>query len=166
MSPETHDTENPSPQTDLAVRRTDDGRLFVHADDGPAPVSLRPCFPWSFPSRYLSLRDKDNRELLLVERIEDLDTESQQALRQALIDSRFTLEITCIHSIDRHFELRNWKVDTTHGPRTFQIKVDDWPRALPGGGIAISDLAGDLYTIEDRDKLDPRSRKLLFAFAD
>ena len=102
----------------------------------------------------------------MVERIEDLDNESAQALNLALDEAEFTLEITKIHSIDRRFELRIWKVDTVHGPRTFEIRIDDWPRVLPNGGLSISDLAGDLYTIPDKEKLDKRSRRLLFSYAD
>ena len=50
--------------------------------------------------------------------------------------------------------------------RTFQTKLDDWPRELPGGGLLIGDVAGDLYQIANRDDLDEKSRKLLWAFAD
>lgn len=149
-----------------AIRRSEDGQLFVHREDEAVPVSTRPCFPWSAPRRFISLRDRDNREVLLVDRIEDLDTESAGALVQALAEAEFTLEITRIHSVDRRFEMRIWKVDTTHGPRTFEIRIDDWPRVLPNGGLAIADLAGDLYTVSDQKQLDERSRRLLFAYAD
>ncbi len=149
-----------------AIRRTEEGQLLVHQEEQPIAVSLRPCFPWSFPESFLSLRDKDGKEVLLIESLESLDSESRSALQDALAESRFTLEIHKIHSIERNFEMRIWKVDTNRGARTFEIRLDDWPRKLPGGGIAIVDLAGDLYTIQDQEQLDPTSRKLLFAYAD
>lgn len=149
-----------------AIRRSQDGQVFVHQDEKAIPVSVRPCFPWSNPRHFVSLRDRKNEEILLVERIEDLDAESAEALTRALAEAEFSLEVTRIRSIERHFELRIWKVDTTHGPRTFEIRIDDWPRVLPDGGLAITDLAGDLYTIKDKSRLDERSRRLLFAYAD
>lgn len=155
-----------SSSENLRIERTPEGQLRVHREGQIIPVMIRPCFPWSASRQFLSLRDRDQAEVLLIEDLEQLSQPEQEAILQALLESEFTLEIRKIHSVTRHFEMRIWKVDTTHGPRTFEIRIDDWPRQLPHGGLAISDLAGDLYTITDQSALDERSRKLLFAYAD
>ena len=36
--------------------------------------------------------------------------------------------------------------------RTFQTRLDHWPCELPGGGLLIRDVAGDLYYIADADR--------------
>ena len=73
-------------------------------------------------------------------------------------------EVTRIRHVDEEVEIRTWKVETRQGPRSFQTKRDDWPRELPSDGFLIRDVAGDLYHVGDTDSLDPRSRKLLWAF--
>ena len=50
--------------------------------------------------------------------------------------------------------------------RSFQTHLDDWPRALPNGGILIRDVAGDLYRIAPPSQMDRKSRELLWAFVD
>jgi hypothetical protein len=145
---------------------TPEGQLIVHKGKTKIPVSLRPCFPWSAPGTFLSLRNAENEEVLLVENLENLESGSRDAVTSALAEAEFTLEISKIHSIERHFEMRAWTVETRHGPRKFQIRIDDWPRRLPNGGLCITDLSGDLYTIRSQEALDDRSRKLLFAYAD
>jgi hypothetical protein len=37
---------------------------------------------------------------------------------------------------------------------------------LPGGGVLIRDVAGDLYHIPAPDRLDRKSRELMYAFVD
>jgi hypothetical protein len=37
---------------------------------------------------------------------------------------------------------------------------------VPGGGIVIRDVAGDLYHVAEPEKLDRRSRTWLWAFVD
>jgi len=63
-------------------------------------------------------------------------------------------------------EIRQWTVETVHGTRSFQTHLDDWPRVLPGGGLLIRDVAGDLYRLPDPYELDRKSRELLWAFVD
>ena len=151
---------------DLELRGTPDGRLIAVVDGAPVAVRLRQCFPWSEPHRHLSLRDAEDREVALVEEPAALaDAESRQALEAALAEAGFVLEVTRIVSIEEEVEIRQWRVETTQGPRSFQTHLDDWPRALPLGGLLLRDVAGDLYRLEPRT-MDARSRELLWAFVD
>jgi len=150
----------------VVLRGGDDGRLFVVVDDVPVAVRLRQCFPWSEPHRHLSLRDDDEREVALVEDPELLDRESRDALDQALVVAGFVLDVTRVLAIDEEVEIRQWTVHTVHGKRTFQTHLDDWPRVLPGGGLLIRDVAGDLYRLAHPKEMDRTSRELLWAFVD
>ena len=151
---------------DLDLRNSGDGRLFVVVDDELVSVRLRQCFPWSEPSRHLSLRDDKEREVALVDDPATLSPASRRALDQALAEAGFVLEVTRVVSIEEEVEIRHWSVETRHGPRTFQTHLDDWPRALPMGGLLIRDVAGDLYRLTDPARMDKRSRELLWAFVD
>ena len=150
----------------LKLRRGADGRLFVIIDDKPVAVRLRQCYPWSEPHRHLSLRDADDREVALIDDPETLAPESRRAVERALADAGFVLEVTRVLDIDEEVEIRQWTVETRQGKRAFQTHLDDWPRVLPGGGLLIRDVAGDLYRLGDPKDMDRKSRELLWAFVD
>ena len=150
----------------LTLRSGDDGRLVAVVDGEAVSVTLRQCFPWSEPHRHLSLRNDEDEEVALVEDPAALDDESRQALERALAEAGFVLDVTRVCSIDEEVEIRHWSVETAQGPRVFQTHLDDWPRALPSGGLLIRDVAGDLYRLASPSSLDRNSRELLWAFVD
>jgi hypothetical protein len=129
-------------------------------------VVVRRCFPWSEPAKFISLRDDENVEIALVEDPAGLDESSRRVLEQALAAAGFVLEVTRVISIEEEIEIRHWKVETRQGGRTFQTRLDDWPRLLPGGGVLIRDVAGDLYHVPAPGELDRKSRELMYAFVD
>jgi hypothetical protein len=153
-------------ETEVRLRSAGDGRLFVVVDGEPVSVRLRQCFPWSEPHRHLSLRDEDDEEVALVDDPATLASESRRALEQALAEAGFVLKVTRVVSIEEEVEIRQWKVETKHGPRSFQTHLDDWPRLLPKGGLLIRDVAGDLYFLPAPQDMDRRSKELLWAFVD
>jgi hypothetical protein len=151
---------------DLRLERGSDGRLLTLRDGQSTPVRPVRCFPWSRPAVYISLRDESNREVAMVEDPAALDPDSRAALELALAEAGFVLQVERVVAIDDELEIRIWKVETRQGARTFQTARDDWPRALPGGSFLVRDVAGDLYLIPASDKLDPKSRRALWAFID
>ena len=151
--------------SDLILRRSS-GRLIAIVDGQAVLVRLRQCFPWSEPNRHLSLRDEDDEEVALVEDPASLEPESRRALDEAVAEAGFVLEVVRVLAIEEEVEIRQWKVETKHGPRSFQTHLDDWPRALPMGGLLIRDVGGDLYLLAAPGQLDRRSKELLWAFVD
>jgi hypothetical protein len=150
----------------LALEWRADGSLWAVRGDEEKAVSVRRCFPWTEPTRHLSLRDPDEEEFAFVRDPADLDARSRAALEAALAVAGFVFEITRVLEIEEEVEIRRWRVETRQGPRTFQTRLDDWPRTLPHGGLLIRDLAGDLYHLADPAALDRQSRELLWAFVD
>jgi hypothetical protein len=148
------------------VERRSDGRLWVIDARGETPVELVRAFPWSAPGRYLSLRDANGEERAFVSDTRLLDRASRAALEAALARAGFVLDIVRVHAVEEDFELRTFAVETEQGPRRFQTPLDGWPRALQDGALVIQDVHGDLYRIRDVRRLDPKSRELLWAFAD
>jgi len=149
----------------IRLRSAADGRLIAVTERGPVTVRVRQCFPWSEPHRHLSLRDAEDKEVALVEDPTTLGAASREALERALAEAGFVLEVTRVVEIEEEVEIRQWTVETRHGPRSFQTHLDDWPRSLPGGGLLIRDVAGDLYRLTVTE-LDKKSRDLLWAFVD
>lgn len=151
---------------DLTLERRADGQLWATLDGAETAVRVHRCFPWSEPARFLSLRDADDEELTLVATLDELEAESRRVLESAMLEAGFVLEVERVVEVDEEVEIRTWKVETRQGPRSFQTRLDDWPTDLPGGGILIRDVAGDLYHIRDPRGLDARSRGWLWAFVD
>ena len=150
----------------LTLERRTDGRLWAARGGRARPVGVRRCFPWSEPARFISLRDDDEEEFAVVSDPAELDARSRLALEEALVQAGFVFAITRVLAIDEEVEIRHWRVETRQGSRAFQTRLDDWPRALPLGGLLIRDVAGDLYLLADPARLDRHSRALLWAFVD
>lgn len=129
-------------------------------------LSVVRCFPWTDPDRFLSLRDKDGKEVAFVADPTELDPDSRRALEQARDESSFVFEIQKVLRVARDIELRVWEVETTSGRRSFQTELEMWPEALPDGGSLVRDITGDLYRLPPAATLDLASRKLLWAFMD
>ena len=136
-----------------------DGRLALQTENGPQAVQISRCFPWTAPRQFLSLRNDDGDELLLVKTLSDLDPDSRELLETEIIRGAGTFQIESIQSLKKEIELRCWEVTTRQGPRSFQTELDEWPRELPDGTFLVEDLFGDLYVIPVLDQLDATSRK-------
>jgi hypothetical protein len=148
------------------LERRCDGQLWLVRDGAASAVRIARCFPWSARARFISLRDDQRRELMLVEDPRTLDAASRDVLEEALIEADFVLEIERISEVDEEIEIRCWRVETSQGARRFQTRRDEWPRTVPGGGVLIRDVAGDLFYIPRPEALDSKSRGLLDVFVD
>jgi hypothetical protein len=151
----------------LRLEQQADGRLWaLRPGAEPRAVGVRRSFPWSEPGRFLSLRDDDGHEVALVREPAELDPASRHALEGAMVEAGFVFDVTAVTAIEEEIEIRDWRVVTRQGARRFQTRLDDWPRALPGGGLLVRDVAGDLYRLPEPGRLDRASRDLLWAFVD
>lgn len=148
------------------LERRRDGQLWLSLDGRSEAVRIARCFPWSAHSRFISLRDDERRELMLIEDPAALDAASRETLEDALVEADFVLEVLRVESVDEEIEIRSWEVETRQGWRRFQTRRDEWPRVVPGGGVLIRDVAGDLYYVREPAELDRKSRELLAVFVD
>ena len=158
--------EGTTPAGELHLERRADGQLWAVRGDSERAVWVRRCFPWSEPARFVSLRDDEEREVALVRDPAELDPASRRVLEEAMAAAGFVFEVTRVTAIEEEVEIRHWRVDTRQGTRSFQTRLDAWPRVLPHGGLLIRDVAGDLYHVRDPAGLDKQSRALLWAFVD
>lgn len=151
---------------DLELWRGSDGQLWAHAAERRVAVRVARCFPWSEPGRHLSLRDADDDEVAWVTDIALLTPASRRALALSLLEVGFVFEVEAVTQVEEEIEIRFFRVRTRQGWRSFQTHRDEWPREMPGGALLIRDVVGDLYYVRAPEELDPKSRKLLWAFMD
>ncbi|MBT3583758.1 MAG: DUF1854 domain-containing protein [Halobacteriovoraceae bacterium] len=133
-------------------------------DQTETEVSVKPCFPWTQPEHFLSLRDDDDNEVFLIEDLQALDFNAIEAVRHSMRPAQFILEINRINSIEEDVELRIFDVETVQGSRIFHTKLEDWPTLLDDGSILIEDLSGDTFKVEGLQRLDQRSQKILSTY--
>ncbi|NIA14305.1 MAG: DUF1854 domain-containing protein [Nitrospiraceae bacterium] len=150
----------------IQVGRDADGQFRARWDGHSAVVRVTRCFPWTDAGRHISLRDDDDDEVALVTQLDELDDESRTMVERALAEAAFVLEITRVDALDEEFEIRQWKVQTKQGARTFQTRRDEWPRRVGDHGLLVREVAGDLFYIDNPEALDSASRRLLSVFLD
>ncbi len=122
---------------ELMLERRADGRLWATRGGTERAVWVRRCFPWSEPARFVSLRDDDQQEFALVRDPADLDAASRGVLEEALVAAGFVFQITRVTAIEEEVDIRHWRVETRQGTRSFQTRLDTWPRVLQHGGLLV-----------------------------
>lgn len=137
------------------------GRLVLHRSgrDDVVDVRLRRAFPWSEPSRLISIRDSEGKELLLVNSLDPLDAGQRSMIERSLGDTSFVPRITAVEDIDLTFGYQQWKVRTDRGRAQFRVQEREDIRFLPDGRFRIKDADGTVYEMVRLDELDADSRR-------
>jgi hypothetical protein len=144
------------------VVRNRAGQLEVHLDGQDAPVAdarVARCFPWSLGDSYVSIRDKDGKELALLKTLDELDPSSRTIVQQELRDKIFNPKIRSIRSYKNEFEVISITAETDRGEVTFQIRSRDDVRVLSDKRALFRDADGNTYELTDLNQLDPTSRR-------
>ena len=136
--------------------------LEIKSGEPVAGIRVVRCFPLTAGDCFIALRDRDNRELGIVEDLAALDAESGRALAAELERAYFRPEITAVHAITEQYHVPTWQVDTARGPRRFEIRSSRRDvRVMPPCRILIRDADGNQYEIPDYRRLDQASRALV-----
>ena len=143
------------------LHRDEQGRLVLRrpGKDDVVDVRVRRAFPWSAPDRYVSIRDSEGKELLLIDSLEPLDDGRRTTIEQSLGDASFIPRITAVHDVDVRFGYQQWKVKTDRGPAEFRVQEREDIRFLPDGRFRIKDADGTVYEMVRLDELDEASRR-------
>lgn len=129
-------------------------------------VILRPCFPVSDRSAYLSVRDASAErqpEIGIIEDWTQLSDADRAAIETELALYYFVPRITRIREIKEELGFLYWTVDTDKGPQEFVMRnsiVRSTRQVGPGHWLLI-DVNDARHEIPDVAALDSRSQKLL-----
>ncbi|MHC4562508.1 MAG: DUF1854 domain-containing protein [Planctomycetota bacterium] len=146
------------------IERNDAGQLIVHLAGGGEPiidVKLVRYFPWSLPSAYISVRDGEGREVVMLESLDDLDPASREVASRELEEKVFNPKITRILQHKREFGITNVTAETDRGPVEFQFHGRDDVRILSSTRALFRDVDGNTYEIADLSQMDTASRRYL-----
>jgi len=158
------DSDEPIRGTVTRVERDGAGRLVVYVAEREAPhvgAKVARCFPWSQADRYLCILNKDDREIVTFETLDELPEASRQVVREELHDKVFSPQIRRVVQYRHKFDVTSITADTDRGRVSFQIRSRDDVRLLGPGRALFRDVDGNTYEVSDLDSLDPASRKHL-----
>ncbi len=125
-------------------------------------VKLYQAAPLSRPGRYLSLQSGKGEEILMVDRIEDLESESRAVAEEELRRRYLTARVRVIRDIRTEFGVTYWDVETDRGPREFVVQsLSESSAWLSEDHLLLSDADGNRFEIASRAGLDPESRARL-----
>ena len=126
-------------------------------------VKAHCSFPLSNPDEYVSLRDGANREVGLIEHLNQLDPASRRIVEEEIERRYFLPEITAVYRLEGHFGTYDWEVETDRGRRSFLVRGRSEKIVyMPPRHVIITDVLGNRYQVSDYSHLDRRSMLLLY----
>lgn len=129
--------------------------------DDVADVRIRRAFPWSKPTEFVSIRNDQGKEILLIDDITALPETVRATIDRWLTTHSFIPKIQRINHVDVRFGYQQWNVQTDRGPAEFRVQEREDIRFLPDGRFSIKDADGNIYELPRLDQLDHHSRAAL-----
>ena len=147
----------------VSIARNAFEELVVQLPDGTTYTKVEPVrsFPINEATRYIALLDDEGNEIGIVEDVKKLTSQSRDVLMEELQKRYFMPKITKINSLEGHFGVTEWDVETTQGDVEFGMRSRYDIVTLENGRVLIKDVDGNRYEIENYNKLDMKSIALL-----
>ena len=137
-----------------------EGKILKVADR----IFLSRAFPFDMPHDYISVLDKDKREIGFIRSLDDFDEPQRSMLLRELDAKYYTPTIKKIYSVKERYGFSYWKTECEFGEKSFTLQ--DTYRSIikasnPDGSerLFILDVDGNRYEIPDVEKLDRQSFK-------
>ncbi len=125
-------------------------------------VYLHRAFPFDDPFSYISVLDKEMKEIGFIKEIDLFPEETASLLKNELNRKYYSPKITRINNIKERFGFSYWKVETDAGEMSFTLQ-DTYRSILKvgGGRVFVIDMDGNRYEIPDVEQLDFASYRKL-----
>lgn len=150
------------------LERTDLYYVKLTMKDGTVYENLEPrmLFPITNQTMFITLLDKNEKELAFVRDLAELDEDSAHALRDCFHEYYMIPKIQRIISCDEKTGALRWTVITDRGEVSFQIRNhhSDIKRLHGTKRVIVRDSNDNRYEIEDYTALDRQSMHFLFAY--
>ena len=136
-------------------------RLTLKDDKSFVRAKARRCFPFSFATRYISLRDGADEEIGIIRDLSELGGEYRRWIEDDLEMRYFTPRVKSIRLIKHRFGGVEWHLMTDRGAKKVITKgVHDTMSEVEPGRYVINDVDGNRYELLI-EKLDQASRDKL-----
>ncbi|MCQ2432446.1 MAG: DUF1854 domain-containing protein [Clostridia bacterium] len=124
-------------------------------------VYLHSAFPFDMPDSYISVLDKDQKEIGMIREISALSPDTQKILRDELRRKYYAPVIQKILSVKERYGFSYWRVILKDGSE-FSFTVQDTYRSMlriTSKHIFVIDVDGNRFEIPDAEALDRTSYK-------
>jgi hypothetical protein len=162
------ETAEDAPARIERVERTGAGELVVYLAGRKEPhkdACVARCFPWTLPDTYLSVRDKNGKEIALLKSLDELpDHDSREVIEGQLREMIFNPKIRRVLEWKHEFGVTRIRCETDRGEVTFQIRSREDVRILSPIRALLRDVDGNTYELADLSQLDPASQKHFMHF--
>ncbi|MDM0031559.1 DUF1854 domain-containing protein [Variovorax sp. J22P271] len=150
----------------IELERDGFGQLVLTDAEGQRHAGVVPvrAFPLTAPDDGLSLVGPDGRELLWIDRLDQLPDGARALLGEELAPRDFAPVLQRLHKVSSFGVPSIWTVSTDRGETSFVLKAEEDIRRLEGGALLIASAHGVQFRIPDVKALDRGSRKLLERF--
>ncbi|MFA7505920.1 MAG: DUF1854 domain-containing protein [Burkholderiaceae bacterium] len=142
------------------------GRLSLRRADGSVldDVTAIRAFPLTAPDEGVSLVGRDGREVCWIETPAQLDPASRDVLATALAEREIMPRIERILSVSTFVTPSEWQLVTDRGEASLTLRAEEDIRRLGRRSLLIADRHGIQFRVDDIDRLDAGSRRLLDRF--
>lgn len=147
------------------IKRTDTYLVSLETEGGEALESLEPrrIFPYTFPDKYVSLLNSDEKEVALIPSLSELGEASREAIELCLKEYYMVPRVTEILTVEDSRAMLRFKVRTENGVVRFQIQNRHSDIKEKNGVMFMRDSNDNRYRI-DIEKLDEKSYKKVLAY--
>jgi hypothetical protein len=136
--------------------------LRVAKKDRYPRVHLYRSFPLSRSAEYISVRDKDDKEIGIIEDLADFPPKTARLLMEELERRYFTPAIREIKSLKQEFGYTYWEVTTDSGFCRFTVKMgDNTVRYLTEDILLIFDVDGNRFELPEFEAIDKKHLKIV-----
>ena len=127
-------------------------------------IFLSRAFPFDMPYEYISVLDKDKKEIAFIRSLEDFAEPERSRLLHELEAKYYTPVIKRIISVKERYGFSFWKTECEFGEKSFTLQdtfrsIVKSPSNDGGLRIYILDIDGNRYEIPDVEALDRLSYK-------
>lgn len=122
-------------------------------------IKTRRCFPFTYPAKFISVRDGGDEELGIIRDLAELSKEHRRWIEDDLDMRYYTPQITAIRQIRYRFGGVEWYLETDRGSkRAITRGVHDTMTEVQPGRYIVTDVDGNRYELLV-DQLDEASRE-------
>ena len=127
-------------------------------------IFLSRAFPFDMPFEYISVLDKDKKEIGFIRSLDDFDEPARTQLIHELETKYYTPVIKKILSVKERYGFSYWKTECEFGEKSFTLQdtfrsIIKSPRDDGTERIFILDVDGNRYEIPNVEALDRKSYK-------
>jgi hypothetical protein len=137
-------------------------RVTLRDDRCVMSAMVRRVFPLSDPSKFLSIQDRDGKEVAILRDVENLEPASRELIDAELDRRYFTPSIERITALKQDAGMWKFGVETQRGPAEFYVRNwRDNAHELTIGRWIILSVDGVRFEIPNLEAMDARSQRFM-----